>query len=46
MFKCIIGADLVPTQSNVDLFAKADVEALIGDNLKKLLELSLSLIHI
>lgn len=37
MFKCIIGADLVPTESNISLFAKADVETLIGDDIKKLL---------
>lgn len=37
MLKCIIGADLVPTESNISLFAKADVETLIGDDIKKLL---------
>ena len=37
MFKCIIGADLVPTESNISLFAKADVETLIGEDIKKLL---------
>lgn len=37
MFKCIIGADLVPTESNISLFARADVETLIGDDIKKLL---------
>lgn len=35
MFKCIIGADLVPTKSNISLFANADVETLIGDEIKK-----------
>lgn len=38
MFKCIIGADLVPTDSNIDLFARADVETLIGKDIKKLLD--------
>lgn len=38
MFKCIIGADLVPTNSNIDLFASADVETLIGRDIKKLLD--------
>lgn len=38
MFKCIIGADLVPTDSNIDLFANADVETLIGEDIKKFLE--------
>lgn len=37
MFKCIIGADLVPTKSNISLFANADVETLIGDEIKKIL---------
>lgn len=37
MFKCIIGADLVPTDSNLDLFANADVATLIGEDIKKLL---------
>ena len=35
--KIVIGADIVPTKSNVDLFAKADVKTLIGENLKKFL---------
>lgn len=38
MFKFIIGADLVPTDSNIDLFASADVETLIGNDIKKLLD--------
>lgn len=38
MFKCIIGADLVPTDSNIDLFANADVETLIGKDIKRLLD--------
>lgn len=38
MLKCIIGADLVPTDSNIDLFASADVETLIGKDIKKLLD--------
>lgn len=38
--KIVIGADIVPTKSNVGLFAKADVKTLIGENLKKLLEIS------
>lgn len=37
MFKCIIGADLVPTESNVNLFAKADIDSLIGKELRNLL---------
>ncbi len=37
MFKFIIGADLVPTKSNIGLFANADVETLIGKDIKKLL---------
>ena len=37
MFKCIIGADLVPTKSNIDLFANADVETLIGKDIENLL---------
>lgn len=38
MFKFIIGADLVPTDSNIDLFASAAVETLIGKDIKKLLD--------
>ena len=33
----LIGADLVPTQSNVDLFAAGDAQALVGDELYQLL---------
>ena len=35
--KIIIGADVVPTQSNEALFASGDAEALIGSELKELL---------
>lgn len=40
MLKCIIGADLVPTDSNIDLFASADADVvtLIGKDIKKLLD--------
>lgn len=38
MFKCIIGADIVPTDSNASLFANVDVEALIGTDIKNLLD--------
>lgn len=34
MAKLIIGADLVPTASNQELFAKADVDALLGVSLR------------
>ena len=34
--KVIIGADLVPTISNYDLFNQADVNALIGEELLNL----------
>lgn len=37
MFKFIIGADIVPTESNASLFANADVETLIGKDIKNLL---------
>ena len=33
----LIGADLVPTQSNADLFATGDAQALVGDELYQLL---------
>jgi hypothetical protein len=33
----IIGADLVPTQSNYNLFNDADIDALLGKDLKTLL---------
>ena len=35
--KLVIGADLVPTKTNEDLFIKADATALIGEDLKALL---------
>ena len=38
MFKCIIGADLVPTDSNIGLFVNADLETLIGNDIKKLID--------
>lgn len=38
MFKMIIGSDLVPTGTNFDLFEAADVKALAGDKLLKVLE--------
>lgn len=34
----IIGADLVPTKSNVDLFIKGDAKALVGEKLKDVLD--------
>lgn len=34
----LIGADLVPTNSNSDLFISADIESLIGKELKELFE--------
>lgn len=37
MSKIIIGADIVPIGSNEELFAKADVATLIGEDLKKIL---------
>lgn len=36
--KIVIGADIVPTKSNASLFAKADVDTLVGNDLKKLLD--------
>lgn len=33
----LIGADLVPTQSNTDLFAAGDAQALVGEELYQLL---------
>ena len=36
--KIIIGADIVPTKSNASLFVNADVDTLIGKDLKNLLE--------
>ncbi|WP_455266221.1 CapA family protein [Phascolarctobacterium sp.] len=38
MFKCIIGADIVPTESNIDLFINADINTLIGNDIKNILE--------
>ena len=35
--RIIIGADLVPTESNYDLFKKGDVKTLLGDDLLTLL---------
>lgn len=35
--KLIIGADLVPTDTNIDLFNKADIKTLIGDELSAIL---------
>lgn len=35
--KILIGADLVPTQSNVDLFKSGDAETLVGAQLLELL---------
>ncbi len=35
--RILIGADLVPTQSNTDLFATGDAQALVGDELYQLL---------
>lgn len=37
MSKIIIGADLVPTQSNAELFAAGDAETLVGGELRKIL---------
>lgn len=35
--KIIIGADIVPTKSNIELFKLGDTEALIGSELKKII---------
>ena len=35
--KILIGADLVPTESNAELFIKSDIQTLLGDELQKLL---------
>lgn len=35
--KIIIGADLVPTESNYNLFKNANIETLLGDELKKII---------
>lgn len=37
MFKMIIGSDLVPTETNFDLFEEADIKELAGEDLLKLL---------
>ena len=37
MFKMIIGSDIVPTETNFDLFEKADVETLAGKELLDIL---------
>ena len=36
--RIIIGADLVPTESNVELFNKGDVTSLVGNKIRKELE--------
>ena len=41
----VIGADLVPTKSNVELFEKGDIDTLIGSELKDII-LSLTVVHI
>lgn len=33
----VIGADLVPTKSNVELFEKGDIDTLIGSELKDII---------
>ena len=33
----IIGADLVPTESNIELFEKGDIDTLIGRELKDII---------
>ena len=33
----LIGADIVPTSSNTDLFAAGDIQILLGEELKNLL---------
>ncbi|NLD87904.1 MAG: CapA family protein [Clostridiales bacterium] len=38
MFRIIIGADIVPTKTNYELFENADVEALVGSELLRELE--------
>lgn len=38
MAKIIIGADIVPTVSNRDLFAKGDATAILGDELKAIID--------
>ena len=36
--KIIIGADLVPTDINFDLFTKGDATALVGEKIKKIID--------
>lgn len=36
--KILIGADVVPTDSNIDLFIKGDAEAIVGKDMKKVLD--------
>jgi len=36
-FSILIGGDLAPTKSNIELFNKGDIVSLIGTDLKKLL---------
>lgn len=38
MAKFLIGADVVPTESNYDLFSKAEVEILVGKELNEILK--------
>ena len=33
----VIGADLVPTESNIELFEKGDIDTLIGNELKDII---------
>ncbi len=40
MFKMIIGSDLVPTETNFDLFSAGDVEALAGKELLDVLKMA------
>lgn len=37
MGRLIIGADLVPTDTNIDLFINGDIDALLGEELKQVL---------
>lgn len=36
--KILIGADVVATDSNIDLFIKGDAEAIVGKDMKKVLD--------
>ena len=38
MAKILIGADIVPTESNYDLFLKSEVETLVGKELNAILK--------